>query len=497
VKDDFVEVLMDTSSPQDYLTFLRVKVLPRVRFQGRLALVPREYAATLGLSAVPDRGDYQPAPWLFDYQRDIARLAIRKQRFAVFADCGLGKTLILLEFARHCAAVLPRGRAVLIVCPLMVCRQTVAEARRFYGDTLPVQQVLSRDLNAWLASPVAGAIGITNYEAITDELEPGRLGALVLDESSMLKSHYGKWGQRLISLGAGLDWKLCLTGTPAPNDRIEYANHAVFLGREPTVNSFLARYFVNRGPTGNRWELKPHALGPFYRSLSDWCIFLNDPATYGWKDNPATSTPPIHVHVHDVDLTEEQRDLSITAGGDMFGTPGGITSRAVLSQLAKGKYRGKAVETSKPAFIRDLVRSWPEESTIIWTVYNDEQDTIERALPEAAGIRGDTPQDERERIVANFQAGKIKVLVTKAKVLGYGLNLQIATRQVFSGLVDSYESYYQAVKRSNRVGSTRPLNVHIPVTSVERPMIETVLKKAARVQHDTEEQERIFRGARI
>lgn len=492
---DDVRVFLDTDRPEDYRTFLRLKRLPRVRFQGRTAIVPAEYAESLGLPPAAEHGGFDPAPFLFDYQRDIVRMAVRKRRFAVFADCGLGKSLILLEFARHCASALPTGRAVLICSPLMVCRQTAAEARRFYGDSLPVEQVAARDLSAWLASG-REAVGITNYEAITDDLAPGRLGALVLDESSMLKSHYGKWGQRLIELGRGLEWKLCLTGTPAPNDRIEYANHAVFLGREPTVNAFLARYFVNRGQTDNRWELKPHALGPFYRSLSDWCIFLTDPATYGWRDNVASGLPPISVHVHDVPLTGEQVALSVRAGGDMFGTPGGITSRAKLSQLAKGRHDGAKVATNKPAFIRDLVGSWPEESTIVWTVYNDEQDTIEGAIPGSVGIRGDTPYEERARIVEDFQAGRTKVLVTKAKVLGYGLNLQIATRQVFSGLVDSYESYYQAVKRSNRIGSTLPLNVHIPVTPIERPMIETVLAKAKRVQCDAEEQERIFKGVR-
>ena len=491
-----VRVFLDTDRPEHYELFLKLKRLPRVRFQGRTVLVPAEYAASLGMDAsVPDV-DYEPRPFLFDYQRDITRLAIRKRRFAVFADCGLGKSLILLEFARHCASVLPAGRAILICSPLMVCRQTLAEARRFYGDSLPLEQVPARELSTWLARG-SGRIGITNYEAITEGVRPGRLGSLILDESSLLKSHYGKWGQRLIDIGAGLDWKLCLTGTPAPNDRIEYANHAVFLDREPTVNSFLARYFVNRGQTDNRWELKPHALAPFYRSLSDWCIFLTDPATYGWKDNVASNMPPIHVHVHDVDLTEEQVALSVKAGGDMFGTPGGITSRAKLSQLAKGKHQGRKVDTNKPAFIRDLIATWPDESTIVWTVYNDEQDTIEQALPGAVGIRGDTPYEDRARIIEDFQAGRVRTLVTKAKVLGYGLNLQIATRQVFSGLVDSYEGYHQAVKRSNRIGSTRPLNVHIPVTAIERPMIETVLAKASRVQHDTEEQERIFQGVRV
>ena len=489
-----VTVFLDTDRVEDYRLFLRLKRLPRVRFQGRTAIVPEEYAETLGVPVQSRSTEIALSPFLFDYQRDIVRLAVRKQRFAVFADCGLGKSLILLEYARHCAFALPAGRAVLICSPLMVCRQTVAEAQRFYGDSLPVQQVAARDLQSWLKR--GEGIGITNYEAITEDLEPGRLGALILDESSLLKSHYGKWGQRLIEIGQGLEWKLCLTGTPAPNDRIEYANHAVFLGREPTVNAFLARYFVNRGQTDNRWELKPHAMEPFYRSLSDWCIFLTDPATYGWKDNVASNMPPINVHVHDVPLTEEQIALSVRAGGDMFGTPGGITSRAKLSQLAKGKCDGAKVSTNKPAFIRELVQSWPAESTIVWTIYNDEQDTIERAIPGAVGIRGETPYEERTRIIEDFQSGRIKVLVTKAKVLGYGLNLQIATRQVFSGLVDSYESYYQAVKRSNRIGSTRPLNVHIPVTPIERPMIETVLAKAKRVQHDTEEQERIFKGVK-
>jgi hypothetical protein len=141
-----------------------------------------------------------------------------------------------------------------------------------------------------------GEIGITNYDALDEDVDTGSLGALILDESSMLKSHYGKWGQDCIRIGRGLDWKLCLTGTPAPNDRIEYANHAVFLDHYPTVNSFLARFFVNRGKTDERWELKPHALRPFYEALSHWCIFVSNPAVYGWKDNSlfrrsSTSSP--------------------------------------------------------------------------------------------------------------------------------------------------------------------------------------------------------------
>ena len=153
----------------------------------------------------------------------------------------------------------------------------------------------------------------------------------------------------------------------------------------------------------------------------------------------------------------------------------------------------KCESSTKPQYIADLVRSWPDESTLIWCRYNDEQRAIEQVLPEAASLDGSTPQAERQRIVDDFKAGRVRVLISKPKILGFGLNLQICTRQVFSGLQDSYEEYYQAVKRSNRIGSTKPLNVHIPVSDVERPMVDNVLRKAKRVEADTREQEALFR----
>jgi len=249
---------------------------------------------------------------------------------------------------------------------------------------------------------------------------------------------------------------------------------------------------VNRGQTDNRWELKPHALEPFYRALSHWSIFLTNPATYGWKDNCA-NLPPINVHIHDVPLTIEQRHKVMSHTGNLLvGNIGGITSRAKMGQLAKGDFEGEAIATNKPTYIRDLVASWPDESTIIWCHYNREQESMAATFPDAANISGDTPLETRLQMIADFKAGRVKVLISKSKLLGFGLNLQVCSRMVFSGLQDSYESYYQCVKRANRYGATRPLNVHIPMTEIERPMIETVLSKARRVQQDTEEQERIF-----
>lgn len=488
-----MKVDINTKSLDDYRLFLKIKALPKYRFGASYAEFPDEYAGRLGLDPVTVEDlPYEPSPFLFDYQADIARIAIRKKKFALFADCGLGKTLIYGEFARHVDRTLPTDKGILFISPLMVVDQTIAEYKRWYGDGLPLEKITSANLAAWLSG--GGRYGITNFEALNDSLPSGRLGALIVDESSMLKSHYGKWGRTIIDLAAGLTWKLAGTGTPAPNDRIEYANHAVLMDAFPNVNSFLARYFVNRGQKKERWVLKPHSIGPFYHSLSHWCIFLTNPGTYGWRDH-SEDIPPIKVHIHDVNLTDEQKFAVQTETGQLVATStGGIGQRGKLGQIAKGRYRGQNLPTNKPTYIRNLIESWPTESTIVWCIYNAEQERVRAALPCAENMTGDTPYHERMAIIERFKSGQSKVLITKPKILGYGLNLQIATRQVFSGLQDSYEQFYQAVKRSNRIGSTNPLNVHIPVTQPEMPMVDNVLSKAHRIQADTQEQERIFKA---
>lgn len=488
-----MRITLDTTSIDDYRMFLRIKSLPKYRFEGRTAIVPDEYAGRLGLAVESaDSSKYEPASYLFDYQAGIAQIAIDKRKYAMFCDCGAGKTSVFIEFARHVQRQIPTNKIILICSPLMVIPQTIGEVVKFYGSDLGIEQVRAANLPARM-DEARGGIVITNYEALTDAVKGDNIGAIILDESSLLKSHYGEWGQQIIRLGKGVAWKLAGTGTPAPNDRIEYANHAVFLDAFPTVNSFLARYFVNRGQTDNRWEIKPHALSPFYRDLSHWCIFLTNPATYGWKDNTAP-LPPINVHIHDVPMTQEQIEIAYHKTGSLFADQlGGITSRSVLSQVAKGHYKGVEIPTLKPGFIRDLCASWPTESSIIWAHYNAEQDRLAREFPGCANIDGTTPFEHRVELIDEFKAGRIKTLISKARILGFGLNLQVATRQVHSGMQDSYEEYYQCVKRSNRYGSKHPLSVHIPVTDIERPLIETVLRKAARVQQDTEVQERLFR----
>ncbi len=485
-----MQLTFDNTSQESYEQFLKLRRCPIYSFRGNAAIVPDEYAGMFGNKTTPSKFSYVPHSDAFDYQRDIVRLAIEKRKYAIFADCGLGKTLMILEYARHVAKE-TRGK-VLIVSPLMVCKQTCEEAAKFYGRDVNVSRIVAANLQDWLNSNTEYdiRIGVTNYESIREGLTPGNLKGFILDESCMLKSHDGGWGTRLIDLGRGLEWKLCATGTPAPNDRIEFANHAVFLDRAKTVNEFLATYFINRGETQNRWELKPHALKPFYRALADWSIFLTNPAVYGWKDNVGT-TPPIIVHVEHIELTQEQRKAAQDLTGDLLTTSmGGIGTRGKLSQIAKGK---NGIASNKNQYIREMVDRWPDESTIVWCHYNEEQEQMERTFPESVSISGDTKESEREKYIDQFKSGEKRILITKPKILGFGLNLQVCTRQVWSGLKDSYEEYYQGVKRSNRIGSTKPLNVHIPVTELEEPFVENVLRKANRVESDTNEQMQLFK----
>lgn len=488
-----MKITLDLNDIEDYRTFLKVKALPAYKFTGREAWFPDEYSVQIGRGeAVTSATGYSAHKKLFDYQRDISRLAIRKRKFAAFASCGLGKTFIASEFIRHAASELPAHKRVLMVSPLMVVDQTIREVAKFYGNPL-LTKIKARDLPAWLAGDLPGRVGITNYDAIGEHVtDPGLLGCLVLDESSMLKSHYGAWGQRLIALGRGLPWKLCLTGTPAPNDRIEYANHAVFLDEFPTVNSFLARFFVNRGQTNERWELKPHALRPFYKALSHWCIFLSRPSVYGWKDN-SEPLPPIRTHIIDVPLTEEQSDAAQSLGGSLFGVTkmGGIGTRGKWGRLAKGfGLDGSPIATNKTKIVCDLAREAP---SIVWCKYNGEQEMLAGEMPEAANITGATNEEDRITRIEAFQSSASPILLSKPSILGFGLNLQVARRQVFSTVEDSWEDYHQAVKRSNRTGSVHPLDVYIPITDLERPMLDTVLSKAHRIEQDEREQEQLFK----
>lgn len=488
-----MKITLSPDRIEDYKLFLRIKGLPKYKIQGREAWFPDEYASHLGLEIreASDLPPYVPSPFLFDYQSVIASIAIKKRKYCLFIEPGRGKTLIASEYLRYVDQVLPRDKAALILSPSMIIDQTLDELSKFYSGSLQVERLKSSRLAEWMVNPQGSRIAITNYEALNNSIPQGRLGCLIPDELSILAAAYGKWSQEILRLGKGLEWKLGLTGTPAPNDRIEYANYAVFLDVFPTHNSFLARYFVNKGNTGERWEMKPNAVEAFYREMSHWCIFMTDPAVYSWVGSGAT-IPPIRIHVEDVEMTDAQHAASRNVTGMLFACdPGGIGKRAKLAKIAK------TGDSLKPAWIREKVESWPDRSTVVWCRFNDEQERLEKEMPNAASVSGDTKDEERQRIINAFKRGEIKTLISKPKLLGYGLNLQIATRHIFSSVHDSFVEFFQAIKRSNRVGSKEPLEVYIPVQDVERPMVENVLRKARNIQEDIAIQERLFKDASI
>lgn len=488
-----MKLVLNPNKIEDYRQFLAIKRLPIYKVRGREVWFPDEYADRLGLS-VDAGGDlrYTPSPFLFDYQRDIASIAIKKRKYMVFVDPGYGKTLIYAEIIRTVMKAIGRRQGSLLVAPPMVIDQTIAEFARFYGDKLPIERVPSGEANLWLES-CAGKIGITNYECFRNPLARGQLGLLCGDELHVLASHYSKYAQGYIDLGRGLEWKYGGTGTPAPNDRVEYANYAVNLDQFPTINSFLARFFVNRGQTNERWVLKRHSLEAFYKSLSHWSVFMSNPATYGWKDNVGT-IPPVNIHIPEVEMTAEQKAATQKSTGDLCVVrAGGIVGRGSLSKIAKGI---GGVDTTKYEFIRKLVESLGDRSIIIWAWFNEEQERLAKLFPDCASIEGKTKPAKRLELLGDFQAGRRKVMISKADVLGYGVNIQISDCHIFSSLIDSARDFIQCIKRSNRVGSTRPLDVYIPVMEIERPMAENVLRKVKRIEQDTREQEQIFKAAR-
>lgn len=492
---------------ETYADLLACRALPEWHFVG-----PREVETTVAHlhSAGIGGGELEPVALpelnlaLFDYQRWTVELALDRERFAVFADCGLGKTLMQLEWARIVTAA-HEGRT-LIVAPLQVVAQTIDEASRFYGDVLPVLDCRdSGALQDWLAeTPQAGGqVAITNYEKIDglypEDGPPLPVGAVVLDESSVLKQSMGARRTALIQAFRGVRWKLCCSATPAPNDRIEYAQHAYFLDVVRSPREFLARFFVNRD--GN-WQLKRHGVESFYRHLASWSVFMRSPAAYGFADNLA-DLPPMTVEFPRVELTEAQtveaREWEAGNQSSLFGaTPGGITSRTKMMQIAHGFLLDdgavRRFDSTKPDAIARLVNeTHGDEPVIVWVTFDEEAEGLAAVIPDALAISGKTLKTKRDPIIEGFRRGDgPRVLLAKPSMLGHGLNFQACRVQVFSTITDSYERYYQAIRRSHRYGQTRPVVVYIPLTPLDEAMCQNVLAKQATWEADATLQERAY-----
>jgi DNA modification methylase len=449
---------------------------------------------SLGLVDETLASEYELAPYLFDYQAWTVKMALDRQRFAIFAMTGMGKTAMQLEWARHVSV---HGR-VLIIAPLNICQQTIAECVRWYGDSFVLRDCTDRtDLNKWLID--GEGVAITNYEKLDDCHEALPVVGMVLDESSVLKASMGVRRTALIAAARGLRWKLCCSATPAPNDRLEYAEHAYFLDVVRSTREFLAAFFVNRD---GEWQLKRHGEKAFYRHLASWSVFMRDPRAYGFDDH-TMDLPELNVIYESVPLTDEQmsraRQWESGQQPSLFGaTPGGITSRTKVLQIANGfeLVNGKPVSfaSNKPATVAEIANDrYPDERVIVWTNYDEEAAQLGRLIPDATVLSGKTPIKERTRVLDEFADGSgSRVLIAKVAMFSFGLNLQHCRVMVFSSMTDSFERWFQAIRRCHRYGQDKPVQVHVPLTELDRAICENVLSKESVFLADAAAQESEF-----
>lgn len=380
---------------------------------------------------------------LFDYEKATVRWALAKGRAAIFADCGLGKTIMQLEWANQlCKRTL--GTSI-ILAPLAVAEQTKREGEEF-GIAVNICESQ--------ADVKTNAINITNYEKI-DKFVMKQFDIVVLDESSILKSFTGKIRTKIIEAFAGASYRLACTATPAPNDYMELGNHAQFLG-VMTREEMLAMYFTHDGSQTSKWRLKGHAQDVFWQWLASWAVVIQNPADLGF-DGAGFDLPDLRVHQIIVDGDEP------------------VTEAMTLTERRIARKETLQLRCQKAAEIADE----DGEQCIIWCDLNDESKSLAGRAYMAKEITGATKYDKRIEYMDGFTNLEVKTLVTKASIAGFGMNWQNCNKMVFVGISDSYEKYYQAVRRCWRFGQTQPVDVYIVISAKEGCVLDNINRKDA------------------
>lgn len=524
---DVVRIRFDDWTPESYDLFLRTKALPEheVRYDEAADAYEIETAARfaplLGLQVQTSLATPLPlAEHLWDYQAFFVRIALQARRYAVWADTGLGKTLIEWEWARQVRHL--TGGKVLMVYLLNLIPQALAMAREFYGDELQPQVLHTREeLIAWCRDGRPG-IGVTNPEKFIPRAgepesiaEISFLAGVCVDESSLLKTGGGviKWA--LIKSCRGVEYKLSNTATPAPNDPIEYASQASWLEKIRDEGEVIWTFFT-RDAEGE-WKIKDHALEAFYQFLSGWSCYLRDPKRYGFADN-LLGLPAPERFEHVIPATAEQlaflaRIPNAEGQCSMF-EPGslGIVERTKLGQLASGFLYGPGgsvqhVPSWKPGRVATLIEDEVEKrglQVLVWTQFDETARIIARQLdlpPPARRVRyetltGSVPPAERPAMLERFLSGETRALITRPRVLGFGSNLQCCGSMVFADFNDSAEQIYQAERRAYRYGQTRSVRIHFPyVAELQGAVWSNVQAKQAQFARDVARMEDLYINA--
>ena len=411
-----------------------------------------DYAAYVEhkLSTVPATGiasEFVVPGSLFPHQQALTRWALNRGRAAIFADTGLGKSRMQLAWADIVAE--HTGRPVFILAPLAVAQQTVRE-----GAEIGIDVAYGRDG----VETAGNRIVITNYDRL-HRFDPDVFSGVVLDESSCIKHHDAKTLRTLLTAFDRTPFKLCATATPAPNDWTELGTHAEFLG-VCTRAEMLAEFFTHDGGDTSVWRLKGHARHIFWRWVCQWGALVRRPSDLGFDDS-AYALPPLHLHEHEV-------ETEMPHSGMLF-----AVEANTLSERRSARRLSIADRVTDCANIVNATN----EPWVIWCDLNAEGDALRTAIPGAIEIRGSDDIETKERRLTDFSAGRTRVLITKPSIAGFGLNWQHCSHMAFVGVTDSFEAYYQAVRRCWRFGQKRDVHVHVFASSAEGAVVANLRRK--------------------
>ena len=424
---------MTTEQKKEYQEFLEMKKQQRIES---------------GFKVNDD--DLNPA--LFPFQKYCVKRALAVGKFALFEDCGLGKTIQQLEWAQKVCEKI--DKPVLILAPLAVISQTIKEGEKF---GYVVKEIGDMDYQQDMET----GIYITNYDNM-EHIEAYHFGGVVLDESSILKNFQGKTRTALIDEFRNTPYKLACTATPSPNDTTEICNHSEFLD-VMSRTEMLAMYFVHDGGSTSDWRLKGHAKQMFWDFVSTWAVMLNKPSDIGYDDE-GYDLPPLNV-VQEI-VETPKRD-----NGMLFNT----------TAVSATEYHKELRETYQIRLDRvaEMVNARPTENFIIWIGHDDEGKYLRSLLPDAIEVKGSDSKQFKKDMLLGFGRGEFRVLITKLKIAQFGLNYQNCHNQIYASLDFSFEATYQGIRRSYRFGQTEQVNIYLITTDTMQNVKDAFDKKQA------------------
>ena len=397
---------------------------------------------------------------LFEWQKDVVIVALKKGKYALFQDTGLGKTRQQLEFAYQVHK--KTGGNVLILAPLAVSAQTKKE-----GEKIGIEVNACRT-----QQDVKKGINITNYEML-EHFDTSSFVGVVLDESSILKNSSGKTRNNIIDSFKNTLYKLACTATPAPNDFMELGNHSEFLG-VMSQTEMLATFFVHDGGETSKWRIKGHAEVKFWEWISSWACVMTNPRDLGY-DGSAYDLPNLNLYEHIV----KSDNLENSNGQSMLFAE----TKQTLNERRQARRDSLSGRVEKAAEIANSIKG----QVLVWCDLNTESEELKQSIIGAVEVKGaDTPEHKTNSMIG-FSDGSVKCLVSKPSICGFGMNWQNCNNMIFVGLSDSFEAFYQAVRRCWRFGQTKEVSVHIVISDAEGAVKANIERKQADAKRMTAE----------